>query len=75
MNKTIYSNDYSFLTKQLKTARLNAGLNQTEVASLLGKTQSYISKVESGQLRIDIIQLKELAKLYNKDIEYFLKQD
>lgn len=75
MNKTIYSNDYNFLTKQLKSARIESALNQTEVAKLLGKTQSYISKVESGQLRIDIIQLKELAKLYKKDISYFLKED
>ena len=73
MNKTIYSSDYNFLTRQLKNARLEAGLNQTQVAKLLGKTQSYISKIESGQLRIDIIQLKELAKLYKKDIGYFLK--
>jgi len=74
MNKTIYSNDYNFLTKQLKSARLQSGLNQAEVAKLLGMTQSYISKIESGQLRIDIIQLRELAKLYKKDINYFLKE-
>ena len=75
MNKTIYSNDYNFLTKQLKSARVESALNQTEVAKLLGKTQSYISKIESGQLRIDIIQLNELAKLYKKDINYFLKEN
>lgn len=74
MNKSIYSNDYKFLTKQLKSSRLEARLTQKEVADLLGKTQSYISKVEMGQIRIDIIQLKEIAKLYNKDLDYFLKE-
>jgi transcriptional regulator with XRE-family HTH domain len=74
MIKSIYSKEYNFLTRQLKRARTEAGLNQVEVASLLGKTQSYISKIESGQLRVDVIQLKELAKLYKKDLEYFLKR-
>ena len=74
MNKSIYSNDYKFLTKQLKSSRLEAELTQKEVANLLGKTQSYISKIEMGQIRIDVIQLKEIAKLYNKDLDYFLKE-
>lgn len=74
MNKSIYSNDYKFLTKQLKSSRLEARLTQKEVADLLGKTQSYISKVEMGQIRIDVIQLKEIAKLYNKNLDYFLKE-
>ena len=73
MDKSIYSNDYNYLIKQLKNARVEACLNQKEVANLLGKTQSYISKIEAGQLRLDIIQLKELAKLYKKDMGYFLK--
>ena len=75
MIKSIYSKEYSHLKRQLKRARTEAGLNQVQVASLLGKTQSYISKIESGQLRVDVIQLKELAKLYKKDLEYFLKEE
>lgn len=75
MNKSIYSNDYKYLIRQLKNARIDAELNQKEVASILGKTQSYISKIESGQLRVDVIQLKELAKLYKKDMRYFLTND
>ncbi len=73
MNKTIYSNDHKYLVKQLKNAREEIGLDQNEVADLVDKTQSYISKIESGQRRIDVIQLKELAKIYKKDINYFLK--
>ncbi|MHB8276464.1 MAG: helix-turn-helix domain-containing protein [Candidatus Humimicrobiaceae bacterium] len=73
MKKSIYSNDYNYLTKQLRNARIEAGLNQKEVANKLNRTQSYISKIESGQLRIDVIQLKELAELYKKDLDYFLK--
>lgn len=73
MKPSIYSNDYKFLISQLKKARLESKLTQKEVAIRLRRTQSYISKVEMGQLRIDIIQLKEFSKLYKKDLNFFLK--
>ena len=73
MSKAIYSKDHKFLTEQLKKARQEAGLEQEQVAKILKKTQSYISKIESGQRRIDIITLKDFAKVYKKDINFFLK--
>lgn len=72
MNNTIYSKDHKHLIEQLKKARLEAKLDQEKVAELLGKTQSYVSKVESGQRRIDVVQLKVLAEIYNKNLDYFL---
>jgi len=72
MNDTIYSKDHKQLIEKLKKVRVEIGLDQSEVAKQIGKTQSYVSKVESGQRRIDIIQLKEFAKLYKKDIHYFI---
>ncbi|MDD3608086.1 MAG: helix-turn-helix transcriptional regulator [Candidatus Moranbacteria bacterium] len=73
MSKAIYSKDHKYIVEQLKKARQEAGLDQADVAKLLGKTQSYISKIEAGQRRIDIITLKEFAKVYKKDINFFLK--
>lgn len=73
MKKSIHSNDYKFLINQLKKARKEAKLTQKEVSGILGKTQSYISKVEAGDLRIDVIQLREFAELYKKDFNYFIK--
>ena len=73
MNKTIYTNEHKYIVQQLKKARIEAGLDQEEVAKLLKKTQSYISKIESGQRRIDVVQLKELAKIYKKPIDFFIK--
>jgi transcriptional regulator with XRE-family HTH domain len=73
MSKSIYSKDHRRIVKQLKKARQEAGLDQAEVAKLLGKTQSHVSKVEGGQRRIDIIALKEFARIYKKPIDYFLK--
>jgi len=73
MSKAIYSKDHKFIVEQLKKARLEAGLDQVAVAKLLGKTQSHVSKVEAGQRRIDIVALKEFAKIYKKSLDYFLK--
>lgn len=73
MNKIIYSKDHKFLVEQMKKARIEADLDQKKVAEFLDKTQSYISKIESGQRRIDVVQLKEFAIIYKKPITYFLK--
>ncbi len=72
MKKTIYSEGHRYLVGQLRKARETAGFEQAEVAKLLGKTQSYISKIESGQRRVDLIQLREFAKIYKKSLNYFI---
>ena len=73
MKKTITDDDYKVFIKRLKKAREDAGLTQIQSAKKLGATQAYISKVESGQLRVDVTQLNSFAKVYNKDSTYFLK--
>ena len=73
MSKAIYSKEHKYIVEQLKKARQEAGLEQEQVAKMLKKTQSYISKIESGQRRIDIITLKEFAKIYKKDISFFIE--
>ena len=73
MSKSIYSKDYRSVIEKLKKARLDAGLKQSDVAQKLKKPQSYISKIERGERRVDIAELKELAKIYKKDITYFVK--
>jgi len=74
MDKTIYSQDHKFIVEQLKKARIEAGLNQEKIAKFLGRTQSFISKVEAGQRRIDVVQLKEFSKAYKKPLDYFIKK-
>lgn len=73
MGKVIYSDEHKYLVSQLKKAREEAGLDQMTVANFLGRTQSYVSKVESGQRRIDVVQLKQFARIYKKPMDYFLR--
>ena len=72
MDKTIYDKEYKVFVKLLRKAREDAGLTQVQTAKKLGSTQAYISKVESGQLRVDVAQLKKFATMYGKSISYFL---
>ena len=73
MPRAIYKEEHQKIVERLKTARIEAGLDQVEVAKKLGKTQSYVSKIESGQRRFDVLQLKEFAKLYKKPLDFFIK--
>jgi transcriptional regulator with XRE-family HTH domain len=73
MNKTIFTKSHKYLVKQLVKARKDARLKQEDVAKKLGKTQSYISKIEAGQRRIDVVQLKEFAAVYKKKLDYFIE--
>ena len=72
MSKSIYSKDYRNVIEKLKKARLAARLKQEDVALKLKRPQSYISKIERGERRLDIAELKELAKIYKKNITYFV---
>lgn len=68
----IYSQEHISIIKKLKKAREESGLSQLQAAKLLKKTQSYISKLESGQRHVNVIQLKEFARIYKREIKYFL---
>jgi transcriptional regulator with XRE-family HTH domain len=73
MGRSVHDDDYKKLVERLKQARLNAGLSQQAVAGKLDKPQSYVSKIESGERRLDIIETKALAKVYKKKLEDFIE--
>lgn len=73
MVKSIQTKEYAYFVERLKKARLEAGLTQVQIAKKIGRPQSHISNVESGQQRVDVVELQRFAKLYNKKINYFLK--
>ena len=51
---------------------MDAGLTQEEVAQRLGKPQSFVSKCESGERRVDVVELSRFAKVYGKALEFFI---
>jgi ribosome-binding protein aMBF1 (putative translation factor) len=66
-----YRRQYRILLARLKQARTEAGLTQVEAAKKLAKPQSFLSKVESGERRIDFVEIQFLAKLYRKPLSFF----
>ena len=72
MGRTIRTKEYALFIERMKKARLESGLRQIDVAKKMNRPQSYISRVESGEYRLDILEVKKFAKLYKKSVEYFL---
>jgi transcriptional regulator with XRE-family HTH domain len=67
-----YRTEYRHFLERLKTARKGAGLTQSEVARRLGKPQSFVAKCESGERRVDVIELTTLAIIYCKPVTFFV---
>jgi len=68
----VHTPEYRHLLGRLREARRTAGLTQVEVAKALKRPQSYVTKCELGERRIDPIDLQRFAKLYHKPLSYFL---
>ncbi len=73
MKKSIHTKEYAVFVERLRKAREEAGLTQVQVAKKLKRPQSHVSNVESGQQRVDVVELQRFAKMYSKDINYFIK--
>ena len=74
MEKSIYTKEYSLFLEQLRKAREEKGLTQTEVAERLGQTQSFVSKVERGERRLDIVELRAFCSALEVSLPQFVKQ-
>ncbi|MFI5136365.1 MAG: helix-turn-helix domain-containing protein [Sphingobacteriales bacterium] len=70
--KTNLKKDYLVVTELLYRLRTNAGITQTQLAKILNLPQSFISKVETGERRIDLIELKEICKALNSNLIEFV---
>jgi transcriptional regulator with XRE-family HTH domain len=66
-----HSPRYRRFLKLLRAARAEARLTQTEVARALGRPQSFVAKCESGERRVDVIELLDFAQLYRKAVTHF----
>lgn len=67
MPKTVFSGAHRHLVELLVAARRKAGLTQTELANLIGKDQKFISLIERGQRRVDVLEFYVLAKAIGLD--------
>ncbi len=71
MSKTTYTVANGVFRELLKEARVAKSLTQADVAKRLGVSQSYVSKYESGERRLDFVETAEVCKALGSSIEDF----
>lgn len=69
------SHAYVAFRRRLRAARSKAGLTQTEASRRLGKPQSFVSKCETGERRVDAVELRAFARVYGVPISFFYADD
>jgi len=69
-----YTNSYKVLPDLLRELRINAGFRQIDLAKKLNVPQSRISKLELGERRIDLMELREICKALDKPLIEVIKE-
>lgn len=72
MPSSLHSHQYQVFRSLLIAARETSGLTQIQIAEKLGKPQSFISKYERGERRLDFSEFMELADILCMDINAFI---
>jgi transcriptional regulator with XRE-family HTH domain len=67
MPKSVFTGAYAVIPEVLVAARKAAGLTQTDVATHLGKDQSFVSLIERSQRRIDVLEFVAFARAIGAD--------
>ena len=72
--KSIYTDEYAIVLRLMKAARKKSGVTQIDLAERLGQTQSFVSKVERGDRRLDIVQLRTILLEFGVSLPDFASQ-
>jgi transcriptional regulator with XRE-family HTH domain len=72
--KSVFSDKYILLRQLLIEARKVANLTQTELSAKLSRPQSYVSKYERGERRLDLIEFLEVATALNINPATFIEK-
>jgi transcriptional regulator with XRE-family HTH domain len=74
MPKTVNTDAQIRLQSLLKAARERAGLTQVDLASRIGRPQSFIAKYERGERRLDVVEFAVVATAIGADPRKMLGQ-
>lgn len=70
-SRTLQTGRYAAFLLLLRQAREEAGLTQAELGEAVGRSQTWVSKCELGERRVDIIELEDLAQALQKPLDWF----
>ena len=74
MKKNIRLDQQKRLLVLLRGIRVDAGLTQSELASRLSRDQTFVSKYESGERRLDILEIREVCQVIGIDFVAFIRR-
>jgi len=74
MRKSIHSDAQLYFAELLVKARKRAGLTQVQLAERIGRPQSFVSKYEAGERRLDVVEFIGLARALDADPVAFVRR-
>lgn len=72
IEKSVFTKEYELLLVKLKEARLEAGLSQMDVAKRLKHHQAFVSRCETGDRRMDVIELRAYCRALGLSFQEFI---
>lgn len=70
-SRWLWTHDYTLFLRRLVQARESAELTQREAAELLGRSNTFVAKSETGERRVDAVELAHFATIYRKPLGFF----
>jgi transcriptional regulator with XRE-family HTH domain len=74
MEKSLYTIQQQKLQELLREIRVEAGLRQVQLAEMLGEPQSFVSKYETGERRLDILEIRAICNVVGITLEEFARR-
>jgi len=74
MTKSVFTQHHERLQHLLRQIRLDAELRQADLAQRLGLPQSFVSKYESGQRRLDLVELQQICEAVGVPLAEFVRR-
>ena len=74
MPRSVFTSDYHTFREMLVDARKQTRMTQNQLAARLRRPQSFVSKYERGERRLDVVEFLQIASALGKDPAAFLKQ-
>jgi transcriptional regulator with XRE-family HTH domain len=72
MRKSLANEKYVLFLSLLRQIRMDRDLRQRDVAERLGQPQSFVSKYESGERRLDLLELEQVCEACEIDLLSFV---